>query len=60
MQVGAETAELIPPFQVLIPWETITQIYWLFLCLFGFSLFVSVLLLRRMKIFQAIKLGETV
>ncbi len=60
MQVGADTTEIIPPFQVLIPWMTIAQIYWLFLCLFGFSLFVSVLFLRRMKIFQAIKLGETV
>ena len=60
MQVGAEATLLIPPFQVLVPWETITQIYWLFLALFGFSLLISVLLLRRMKIFQAIKLGETV
>jgi putative ABC transport system permease protein len=60
MQVGAETSELIPPFQVLIPWETITQIYWMFIGLFGFSLIISVFMLRRMKIFQAIKLGETV
>lgn len=60
MQVGAETTALIPPFHVLIPWETITQIYWLFLILFGVSLLISVFLLRRMKIFQAIKLGETV
>ncbi|HBY08659.1 MAG TPA: hypothetical protein DEH22_13070 [Chloroflexi bacterium] len=60
MQVGAETTELIPPFQVLIPWETITQIYWLFGILIGISLLTSIVMLRRLKIFEAIKLGETV
>ena len=60
MQVGGETQELIPPFQVLIPWDTITQIYWLFGIMFGIALLTSTLLLRRMRIFEAIKLGETV
>ena len=60
MQVGTNTAELIPPFEVLIPWEMITQIYWLFGALFGISLLISMILLRRMRIFEVIKLGETV
>lgn len=60
MQIGSESSALIPPFQVLIPWQTILQIYWLFGALFGLSLLVSVAALRQMKIFEAIKLGETV
>jgi len=60
MQVGGDTGELILPFRVMIPWDTITQIYWLFGILFGISLVASGALLKRMQIFEAIKLGETV
>jgi putative ABC transport system permease protein len=60
MQIGQEAADLIPPFKVLIAWDSIYQIYWMFAILFGLTLIVSILLLRRMRIFQAIKLGETV
>jgi putative ABC transport system permease protein len=60
MQIGQEAADLIPPFKVLIAWDSIYQIYWMFAALFGLTLIVSILLLRRMRIFQAIKLGETV
>jgi putative ABC transport system permease protein len=60
MQIGREAADLIPPFKVLIAWDSIYQIYWMFAILFGLTLLVSILLLRRMRIFQAIKLGETV
>ena len=60
MQIGREASDLIPPFKVLIAWESIYQIYWMFAILFGLTLVISIILLRRMKIFQAIKLGETV
>jgi putative ABC transport system permease protein len=60
MQIGREASDLIPPFKVLIAWDSIYQIYWMFGILFALTLVVSILLLRRMRIFQAIKLGETV
>ena len=60
MQIGSDPADLIPPFRVLIAWDSIYQIYLMFSILFALTLLVSVLLLRRMRIFQAIKLGETV
>lgn len=60
LQIGSTPAELIPPFLVLIDWPTIFQIYWMFGILFAVTLVILVVLLRRMKIFQAIKLGETV
>jgi putative ABC transport system permease protein len=60
MQIGSEPADLIPPFKVLIAWDSIYQIYYMFGILFGLSLIVSIILLRRMRIFQAIKLGETI
>jgi putative ABC transport system permease protein len=60
MQIGSEAADLIPPFKVLIAWDSIYQIYWMFGILFALTLVVSIILLRRMRIFQAIKLGETV
>jgi putative ABC transport system permease protein len=60
MQIGREAADLIPPFKVLIAWDSIYQIYGMFAILFGLTLIVSIVLLRRMRIFQAIKLGETV
>jgi putative ABC transport system permease protein len=60
MQIGREASDLIPPFKILIAWDSIYQIYWMFGILFALTLVVSILLLRRMRIFQAIKLGETV
>ncbi len=60
LQIGETAADRFPPFQVWIDWASIFQIYTLFGLLFVITLGVLVLLLRRMKIFQAIKLGETV
>ena len=60
MQIGTEASDLIPPFKVLIAWDSIYQIYYMFGILFALTLVVSIFLLRRMRIFQAIKLGETV
>ena len=59
LQVGTGPAARVPPFRVEIAWPAIFRIYTLFGLLFVVALVVLVLLLRRMKIFQAIKLGET-
>jgi putative ABC transport system permease protein len=59
MQVGWQTVDLIPPFEVLITWESIYQIDWMFGIIFFVILIVSIVLLRRLRIFQAIKLSET-
>jgi putative ABC transport system permease protein len=60
LQIGLDAASRVPPFQVEIAWPAVFQIYSLFGALFMVTLVVLVVLLRRMKIFQAIKLGETV
>lgn len=60
LQVGADPQATTPPFQVEIAWDAIMRIYALFGALFFVALSVLAGLLLRMKIFQAIKLGETV
>src|SRR5688572_12795810 len=58
-QIGASTQSQYPPFQIEIAWLSIAQIYVLFIILFVAALSALSALLVRMKIFQAIKLGET-
>ncbi len=60
LQTGSDASDLVPPYLVEIAWPAIYQIYGLFLLLFIAALLVLAMMLRRMKIFQAIKLGETV
>ncbi|MEM7125221.1 MAG: FtsX-like permease family protein [Chloroflexota bacterium] len=60
LQVGVSEVERVPPFVVEIAWPAIRRIYGLFGILFVVALSVLAILLMRMKIFQAIKLGETV
>ena len=60
LQIGSDVQSMTPPFQVEIAWQAITRIYVLFALLFVVALSVLVGFLMRMKIFQAIKLGETV
>jgi putative ABC transport system permease protein len=60
LQVGADAAAQTPPFIVEIAWPAIVRIYTLFGLLFVVALLGLTALLMRMKIFQAIKLGETV
>ncbi|MEZ4580698.1 MAG: FtsX-like permease family protein [Caldilineaceae bacterium] len=60
LQVGNTPADLVPPFLVEIAWPAIFRIYALFGALFAVALTALAFLLLRMKIFQAIKLGETV
>ncbi len=59
LQVGADPRAMTPPFLVEIAWPAIVRIYLLFVMLFVAALGVLAALLLRMKIFQAIKLGET-
>ncbi|MBN2394616.1 MAG: hypothetical protein JXR84_28050, partial [Anaerolineae bacterium] len=59
LQVGSGAEAQTPPFVVQIHWPSVFQIYLLFGALFVFALVVLVVLLMRMKIFQAIKMGET-
>ena len=59
LQVGTEGSARTPPFVVEIAWPAIFRIYALLGLLFVIALGVLVALLLRMKIFQAIKLGET-
>lgn len=60
LQVGAEAESQIPPYVVYVAWPAITRVYALFGLLFVVALVTLVILLRRMRIFQAIKMGETV
>lgn len=60
LQVGTDPTALTPPFLVQIAWPAIMRIYALFGVLFFVALTTLAILLLRMKIFQAIKLGETV
>ena len=60
LQVGADVTAKTPPFTVEIAWPAIFRIYALFVVLFLVALSALAGLLLRMKIFQAIKLGETV
>ncbi len=59
LQMGAAAQAQYPPFRVEIAWLSIFEIYILFGVLFLAALGVLVALLVRMKIFQAIKLGES-
>ncbi len=59
LQIGASTQSQYPPFQIQIAWLSIFEIYILFALLFFAALSALSALLVRMKIFQAIKLGET-
>ena len=59
LQVGTGPSAQIPPFVVEIAWPAIFRIYALFGLLFVAALGGLAALLLRMKIFQAVKLGET-
>ncbi len=60
LQIGSSEIDRIPPFVIEIAWPAIFQVYILFGLIFLTGLVVLVFLLRRMRIFEAIKLGETV
>jgi putative ABC transport system permease protein len=60
LQIGAESSARFPPFLVTIAWPAILRIYVLLGLLFAVTLALLVALLMRMRIFQAVKLGEAV
>ncbi len=59
LQIGADEVSQIPPYVVEIAWSAILRIYALFAVLFVVALVTLIVMLRRMKIFEAVKLGET-
>ena len=60
LQIGAEAVSRVPPFVIEVPWSALLRVYALFGALFVFALGALIRSLWRMKVFQAIKLGETV
>lgn len=59
LQMGADATAYTPPFVVEISWPAILRLYALFAALFVIALGVLVRSLVKMKLFQAIKMGET-
>jgi len=59
LQIGPDASAQIPPYVVELSWSAIFQIYALFGVLFFAALGALVFLLMRIKIFQAVKLGES-
>ncbi len=60
LQIGNETIGNFPPFIVRIAWSDMNTIFALFGSLFIVALILLTGLLLQIKIFQAIKLGETI
>jgi len=60
LQVSTGEHPQTPPFLVLIAWDRLMLIYLIFAVLLGLALVMLAMLLLRMKIFQAVKLGESV
>lgn len=60
MQVGIDEASLIPPYIVDLAWPAILEIYALFIGLFVIASVALTVMLRRMRISEAVKLGDTV
>jgi putative ABC transport system permease protein len=59
LQIGTGPSALVPPYMVVFPQATLVRIYLLLGLLFVITLSWLAVLLLRMHIFQAIKLGET-
>lgn len=60
LQAGNEAVDLVPPYLVEIAWDAVAQIYILFGLLFVVALVALSWRLLRTKLFEAIKLGESV
>ena len=59
-QVGSDKTALVPPFVVKIAWAQIGAIYAIFGAMFVIVVAILIVLLIRMRVFEAVKLGETV
>jgi putative ABC transport system permease protein len=60
LQVRGGEHPLTPPFQVWIAWEQIGIIYLVFGAILAGAVVLTLILLRRMQLFQAVKLGEAI
>jgi putative ABC transport system permease protein len=58
-QVQGGEHPFTPPFVVQIAWTEIMYIYAIFSVMFVAAVVVLLISLRRMRIFEAVKLGET-
>jgi putative ABC transport system permease protein len=58
MQVGVDKAARVPPFQVQLAWRELVNVYTVFGVMFVVAVTVLLVLLVRMKVFEAVKLGE--
>ena len=60
MQFVSSLEGLVPPYVVTMAWTEIAQIVALFMGTFLLIMLILLVILRRMRIFAAVKLGETV
>jgi len=60
IQFGIGATANVPPYDVAIAWSALTRLYGLFAVLFVVALAALVRRIVRLKLFQAIKLGETI
>lgn len=59
MQFVSDLSGVVPPYLVVIAWSEIAQIMALFFLTFLVIMLILLVILRRMRIFEAVKLGET-
>ncbi len=59
MQFVSSLEGVVPPYVVTMAWTEIAQIIALFFATFLLIMLILLVILRRMRIFQAVKLGET-
>ncbi len=59
MQFVSSLEGIVPPYVITMAWTEIAQILALFLGAFLLIMIILLLILRRMRIFQAVKLGES-
>lgn len=59
LQVGTSLEARTVPFRIILPWPALFTIYALFALMFVVALAALVLFALRMRVFEAVKLGET-
>jgi len=60
LQTGATPGAPVPPFQVLIGWKEAGWLSLAFGLILSLTMVGTIIYLARLKVFQAVKLGETV
>ena len=59
-QIGSDKTALVPPFVVQIAWQQVGLILAILGVMFILAVAVLMVLLNRLRVFEAVKLGETV